>query len=419
MNSALLAFLSTLGALLGLVLLACIATLYIRIVYLGQDGRILLGNTVPGSFDDEQQIARDEAMYLDSLDERQRQCYQRARAFQQMQPPESIPTDISLSQYLSIQEKGVSAWEFEPDPEATNCLVECRTELTFYDNEECCVQTNLPIPRQNDVYYWEAKVYELPTATRLSVGLTTKPYPTFRLPGFSRHSIAYMSDGERRHNEPFVGRPYGPALRQGDVVGCGYRARTGTIFFTRNGKKLEEAATGQRRNLFPSIGAHGPCSIHVNFGQAGFVFIEANVKKWGLAPMTGTLAPPPAYGSEEIGTSVLLAAGFGAPSHQPSRELERSASEVTQHSLLDSASLSHHPGMSLAGDISLDRLHVAGPSHAQSLPAMETLSAPTHGGPPSYSSGGPISGRVEGTSTDRDALLASDVLDSGGRMERM
>lgn len=37
------------------------------------------------------------------------------------------------------------------------------------------------------------------------------------------------------------------------------------------------------------------------------MFIEANVKKWGLAPVTGSLAPPPPYGSEQ--GSILLAAG--------------------------------------------------------------------------------------------------------------
>lgn len=55
------------------------------------------------------------------------------------------------------------------------------------------------------------------------------------------------------------------------------------------------------------MGANGPCTVHVNFGQSGFVFIEANVKKWGLAPMTGSLAPPPPYGSEQ--GSILLEAG--------------------------------------------------------------------------------------------------------------
>ena len=95
---------------------------------------------------------------------------------------------------------------------------------------------------------------------------------------------------------------------QGDVIGVGYRPRTGTIFFTRNGKKLEDVAHGLKLlNFFPTIGANGPCNIHVNFGQMGFVFIEANVKKWGLAPQTGSLAPPPPYGSEA--GSILLEGG--------------------------------------------------------------------------------------------------------------
>lgn len=39
----------------------------------------------------------------------------------------------------------------------------------------------------------------------------------------------------------------------------------------------------------------------------GFVLVEANVKKWGLAPIQGTLAPPPAYGFES--GSLLLERG--------------------------------------------------------------------------------------------------------------
>lgn len=92
------------------------------------------------------------------------------------------------------------------------------------------------------------------------------------------------------------------------MVGVGYRPRTGAIFYTRNGKKLEEVVHGLKaQNFFPSIGANGPCVVHVNLGQAGFVFIEANVKKWGLAPVTGSLAPPPPYGSEQ--GSILLETG--------------------------------------------------------------------------------------------------------------
>jgi len=228
-------------------------------------------------------------------------------AFVQANPPESLPTDISLSQFLAIQEKGVSAWEFEPELEIANCFVEARTEIEFFDSE-CSVQSNLPIPKQNEVYYWEAKLYDKPESTLISIGLTTKPYPLFRIPGLHKYSLAYTSTGHRRFNQPFAPTNYGPPYVQGDVIGVGYRPRTGTVFFTRNGKKLEDMAHGLKsQNFFPTVGANGPCNVHVNFGQMGFVFLEANVKKWGLAPMTGSLAPPPPYGSEQ--GSILLEGG--------------------------------------------------------------------------------------------------------------
>lgn len=103
-------------------------------------------------------------------------------AFVTANPPESVQTDISLSQFLAIQEKGVQAWEFEPELEIANCFVEGRTEIEFFD-AECSVQSNLPVPKQNEVYYWEAKVFDKPDNTLLSIGMTTKPYPLFRLPG--------------------------------------------------------------------------------------------------------------------------------------------------------------------------------------------------------------------------------------------
>jgi hypothetical protein len=239
-------------------------------------------------------------------------------------PPNSQPTDITLSQFLSIQEKGVSAWSFEPDYETiSSLLVHARTEITFLPDpaSSSCVQSNLPLPKLNEVYYWEVKMFDLPETTTVAVGLATKPYPPFRLPGLSRYSVAYHSNGDKSHNYPFTAAPFGPSLKEGDVLGLGYRPRTGTVFFTRNGRKTEDAFIGLSRwNLFPTIGADGPCSVHVNLGQAGFVFIEANVKKWGLAPSVGTLAPPPAYGSER--GSILLDVGggvrpIGAPSPSP------------------------------------------------------------------------------------------------------
>lgn len=240
-------------------------------------------------------------------------CFLLLKDYQTQYPPNSLPTDITLSQFLSIQEKGVSAWSFDPDYETNaSVLVHARTEITFLPDpfSSSCVQSNLPLPKVNEVYYWEVKMFDLPETTSIGVGLATKPYPAFRLPGLNRFSIAYHSNGDKSHNYPFTAQSYGSPLKEGDVLGVGYRPRTGTVFFTRNGRKMDDAYIGLTRwNLFPTVGADGPCSLHVNLGQSGFVFIEANVKKWGLAPSVGTLAPPPAYGSER--GSILLEAGGG------------------------------------------------------------------------------------------------------------
>lgn len=82
---------------------------------------------------------------------------------------------------MSIQEKGIQAYEFEFQLES-NSFVAGRTEIQFYHGESC-VQTNLPLPKNQEVYYWEAKMFEKPETTVVSVGVATKPYPNWRLPG--------------------------------------------------------------------------------------------------------------------------------------------------------------------------------------------------------------------------------------------
>lgn len=218
--------------------------------------------------------------------------------------------ELTLSENLAIQEKAIKAWEFTKDPMLTNndLLIVNKYELNFFKKFECSVQTNLPIPHTNEVYYFESKIYSLPNPeeTLISIGVGVKPYPWFRLPGRHAHSVSYDSDGFRRHNQPFKfeTEPPFPKLIEGDVVGIGFRVRSGTIFFTRNGKKVSELKLGGHiknfkmphdGQLYPIIGANNLCSVHVNLGQMGFVFIEGNVKKWGFAPLEGNGPAPPAY----------------------------------------------------------------------------------------------------------------------------
>ncbi|CAG8707938.1 15771_t:CDS:2, partial [Gigaspora rosea] len=316
-----------------LVILGIIFIIGILIIWAFIRRRLIVGDKNRIHDVNDPEIARAEASLVETLDDAARQNYERAR---KTYPPDSIPTEITLTQFLSIQEKGVSAWEFEPDLQHTSCFVECRTEIAFYDSE-CCVQTNLPLPKQQEVYYWECKMYEKPPTTTVAVGLATKPYPLFRLP----------DTGSKYYNSPFNGKPYGPQFQQGDVVGIGYRPRTGTVFFTRNGKKLDDAFTGMKMNLFPTVGANG------------FVFIEANVKKWGLAPTMGTLAPPPAYGSER-GSILLESSSRGRPSEDVSR---------SQYSHVDNGII---PEAGL--DISLSDITVPPPSYSSVDRYIERLS---------------------------------------------
>lgn len=192
---------------------------------------------------------------------------------------------------------------------------------------------------------------------------------------------------------------------QGDVIGVGYRPRTGTIFFTRNGKKLDDVVHGIKTlNLFPTLGANGPCSVHVNFGQLGFVFIEANVKKWGLAPMTGSLAPPPPYGSEQ--GSILLETGQrGLP---PSDYFEAQSSQDPRRTHGRNLSLpptSPGPARSPT-DISLTNIEVVDESqehqhHTQHNPPPYTTSHPAASDSDSTSDSDTPSSRLQ----DRARLL--------------
>ena len=60
----------------------------------------------------------------------------------------------------------------------------------------------------------------------------------------------------------------------------------------------------QQGSTLSTIGANNVCSVHVNLGQMGFVFIEGNVKHWGYAPLEGNGPAPPVY--NKYNSDILL-----------------------------------------------------------------------------------------------------------------
>lgn len=312
---------------------------------------IQLGDGLPGAFDDSEQFMEQEQDALETMDDRSKQSYLMAKRWIERNPPDSADTDISLSQYLTIQEKAVAAWEFTFDIlQQPLVLVQDRTELWFRSSDDIgCVQTNLPLPKQKEVYYWEVKIYDLAEDSLLSVGLTTKPYPVFRLPGMHQYSVAYDSTAHRRLNQPFKATSYGRKWQRGDVIGVGYRSRLGTVFFTHNGKKLDDVVHLSKLNVFPTVGATGTAHVYVNLGQDGFVFIQANVKGWGLAPAQGSLPPPPAYGDERDSLLLESTRNPGPSfSHQADADappyVRRRSSDDAHQSMRSNADIQTPPG---------------------------------------------------------------------------
>ncbi|ODV59603.1 SPRY-domain-containing protein [Ascoidea rubescens DSM 1968] len=348
---------------------------------------IKLTNVSPGSFDDEQY----EIEHFNDLSPNDQILFKQAKLFFKLNPPNFKPNNsLSLSQCILIQEKGIMAYDFLPNSNLPKNIVNIneKFEINFKNNSinkflnanygPISISTNLPIPTSNDVYYFESKIFDVDydsisqnqlenqsQSPFFSIGLSTMPYPFFRLPGRHPWSIAYDSNGSRRFNNSFPIPPpqsvsssssssylppppppplptpvsalaplyfpfssnrtfppssstssskpkhsskkvnesnIFPKILKGDVIGIGYKTKSGAIFFTRNGKKLSESKIGghvkniKKFLLYPIIGSSINCSIHLNFGQCGFVYIEANVKKWGFTKdIYGNQPPPPLY----------------------------------------------------------------------------------------------------------------------------
>ncbi|KAL9537600.1 hypothetical protein MBANPS3_011632 [Mucor bainieri] len=215
--------------------------------------------------------------------------------------PPNTTQYIDVTKQPQVMDKGVLAWRFVETP--TTVDSEEESNAAIMDDPACIVfcqgqgsiLTNLPVPMQ-EFSYWEVKVLQLNEQDTLAIGFATQPYPRWRIPGWHRHSIAYHSNsGTVFASDPSLGRPYGPAIKQGDVVGVGYLCQSGTVFFTRNGHNLGKASIGFKYPVHPAIGSIGPCHVSVNFGHQDFLFSAANQREAAFAPRRSS-APPPAYG---------------------------------------------------------------------------------------------------------------------------
>lgn len=300
--------------------------------------------------------------------------YLRAQEFYKHTPPHFHNvrgSSMTYNDMAIIREKGILGFEFGQDPcDDPRYVVQDRTEINFHNNSSpystCTSVLNYCLPIKgrefSDTIYFETKVFEFPNNTRnghFLIGLVSKPYPEFRLPGYYVFSIGYESTGNLKINKPLPTPSQQhcgqhsvynalvlPPLLQGDNVGFGYHISTGTIFITRNGNKLMDVMNGVRIDLYPAIGCFlANAQFHVNLGQAGFVWIEANVRKYGFISTSNFkkikgergIAALPLYNPGLV-SDKLLAKGEPLPPKYPDNEIDFFGRPITNVYNLGSSS---------------------------------------------------------------------------------
>ncbi|KAG0749215.1 hypothetical protein G6F57_005611 [Rhizopus arrhizus] len=246
----------------------------------------------------EQGQLRNNEHVIDTVDD---EAINAVTSWQQKYPPNTTEV-INVKNDPIIIAKGVMAWKFmeedttqDSEYESNAAIMDDSYTVVFCQGQGS-IMTNLPVPLQ-ELSYWEIKILQLHKEDKVAIGLATKPYPRWRLPGWHKHSIAYHSDsGSVYVSNSINERPYGPPIKEGDVVGIGYLYQSGTVFFTKNGQNLGKALIGFKYPIYPIIGASGPCQMAANFGLQEFLFSPANRREAAFAPKQGSLPPPPAYG---------------------------------------------------------------------------------------------------------------------------
>lgn len=148
--------------------------------------------------------------------------------------------------------------------------------------------------RPKTVYY---EVHILPNSRNvfLGMGFTALPYPSFRMPGWHRGSLAiHGDDGHKYINDRWGGKTFTDEFRKGDTYGIGMTfTPTGAgkprvnIFFTRNGAKagdwdLDEETDAEQdlpitglegfHDLSCAIGTYDSVSFKVIFDPAKWMY---------------------------------------------------------------------------------------------------------------------------------------------------
>ena len=165
--------------------------------------------------------------------------------------------------------------------------------------------------RVKKTIYYEIEIKSLGRGHRneessIAIGYCAIPYPTWRMPGWERGSLAVHSDDGRRYvNDTWGGKDFTTPIQAGDTIGLGVTFTIPTnppgydsapvimasglqaeVFFTRNGREdsgwnlheeLDEADRGVdgldgAYDLFAAVGVYGGAEFDIKFKRDGWLW---------------------------------------------------------------------------------------------------------------------------------------------------
>jgi hypothetical protein len=207
------------------------------------------------------------------------------------QPPPQLKKHISQFRRLSP-----TTWHVATNRSQQDAIILSSLPLYF-----ACQDNPLLTERAKTIYF-EILVRKIrDDNSGIAIGFAAKPYPPWRLPGWHRASIGvHGDDGRRFVNDPWGGRDFVDAFREGEVIGVGMTfqvteasaaggrppsglARVKTrAFVTRDGRtddrwgwdideerdERDEGVVGLmgEGDLYPAIGVFGGVDFEVRFG---------------------------------------------------------------------------------------------------------------------------------------------------------
>eukprot|EP00029_Vermamoeba_vermiformis_P008535 TRINITY_DN4027_c0_g1_i1.p1 TRINITY_DN4027_c0_g1~~TRINITY_DN4027_c0_g1_i1.p1 ORF type:complete len:367 (+),score=45.25 TRINITY_DN4027_c0_g1_i1:45-1145(+) len=227
--------------------------------------------------------------------EDQRERAKKANDFLKQNPPKR--SRLSAEEQINLQERRLRAWKIADLDlgQAESVGAKVRVDYRINDvpdgsqieikktNGDVSFQSNYPLIPVTTNDYFEVTVDNKPADSVAAVGIATKPYPAFRLPGWDQMSVGYHGDdGHKFVNNNEGGDPYGPTFGERDVVGCGIECRGEeqedcAVYFTLNGLRLDNATNRLNHveyGYFPTVGCFGACTLTVNFGQTPFRYYK-------------------------------------------------------------------------------------------------------------------------------------------------